>query len=69
MLFLPAGQAPTRDRKPSLSGPQILVASRVSEGGSGLAWLDMQGNKLHGQMWIGGAWTGATSLARDTGDQ
>ncbi|HEY3331810.1 MAG TPA: PA14 domain-containing protein [Capsulimonadaceae bacterium] len=68
VLFIPAGQAPVRDGKPSSSGPQMLVASKVSEGGSGLAWLDMNGNKLNGQMWIGGIWTGATHLARDTGD-
>ena len=32
-----------------------------------MAWLDLQGNKLHGQLWIGGVWTGATQLTRDEG--
>src|SRR5204863_9630578 len=25
------------------------------------------GNKVHGQLWIGGVWTGATQLTRDEG--
>ncbi|WP_321959796.1 hypothetical protein [Paraburkholderia sp. J69-1] len=46
----------------------MLVGSYVTEGGSGLAWLDMQGRKRWGQTWMGGVWTGATQLARDTGE-
>ena len=66
---IPAGGvAPTRDRQPSSSGGQVLVGSFISEGGSGLAWLDMDGHKLHGQEWVGGFWTAATHLARDEGD-
>ena len=69
VLFLPAGSAPERKGKPVSAGGQIVVGSHVSEGGSGVAWLDLKGNKLHGQMWIGGVWTGATQLARDGGDK
>jgi len=68
MLFVPAGVAPARDGKPSSSGGQILVGSFVSEGGSGLAWIDEEGHKLFGQMWLGGVWTGASHLAMDQGD-
>ena len=45
----------------------VLVGSYVSEGTAGLAWLDLEGHKLKGQTWIGGAWTGAQFLARDAG--
>ncbi len=65
ILFVPEGAAPKRS-KPSPGG-QIIVGSHVSEGGSGVAWLDLSGNKLHGQLWIGGVWTGATQLTRDEG--
>ena len=41
----------------------------MSEGGSGVAWLDLDGRKLHGQLWIGGVWTGATHFARDAGER
>lgn len=68
VLFVPAGVAPTRAGKPTSAGGQVLVGSHVSEGGSGLAWLDMDGRKLNGQMWLGGIWTGASFLARDEGD-
>ena len=66
--FIPAGQAP--DRGPGKGSPaQVLVGSFVAEGGSGLAWLNLDGKKLHGQMWIGGIWTGAQRLCRDMGDK
>jgi hypothetical protein len=65
ILFAPESAAPKRD-KPSPGG-QIIVGSYVSEGGSGVAWLDLDGNKIHGQLWIGGVWTGATQLTRDEG--
>lgn len=54
----PAGDTP---------GGQILVGSYVTEGGSGLAWLDLNGRKRYGQYWIGGVWTGAPYLAYDAG--
>ena len=48
-------------------GGKILAGSYVTEGGSGLAWLDMTGRKRYGQMWLGGVWTGAPFLAYDAG--
>jgi len=54
----PAGQCP---------GGAILAGCYVSEGGHGLAWLDLEGRKRFGQMWVGGVWTGASHLARDRG--
>ena len=68
VLFVPPGAAPEREGHPAPGG-QILVGSFVSEGGSGLAWLDTDGHKLHGQEWVGGVWTGATQLCRDEGDR
>ncbi len=68
VLFVPEKDAPKRAGK-SAPGGQIIVGSFVSEGGSGVAWLDLDGKKLHGQLWIGGVWTGATQLARDEGDK
>ncbi len=68
ILYLPPGQAPERAVAPSPAG-QLLVGSKVAEGGSGLAWIDaVSGRKLNGQMWVGGVWTGASHLARDVGD-
>ena len=68
VLFVPPGAAPDRPGHPAPGG-QVLVGSFVSEGGSGLAWLDAdEGRKVHGQLWIGGVWTGATALARDEGE-
>jgi len=66
ILWVPEKNAPLRGGK-SIAGGQILAGSWVSEGGSGLAWMDTQGNKLWGQGWVGGAWTGVTQLARDAG--
>ena len=68
VLFLPPGKAPERAGAPAASA-QVLVGSKVAEGGSGLAWIDAaSGRKLNGQMWVGGVWTGAARLARDVGD-
>ncbi|HUU32336.1 MAG TPA: hypothetical protein VMY69_09595, partial [Phycisphaerae bacterium] len=65
VCFIPAGQAPARGE--AGSPPQVLIGSFVAEGGSGLAWVDLDGRKLHGQMWVGGVWTGAELIARDYG--
>ncbi|MFM0013568.1 NHL repeat-containing protein [Paraburkholderia sediminicola] len=67
VLFVPPGAAPKRSDAPTASKGQILVGSYVSEGGSGLAWLDSSGRKVWGQLWLGGLWTGATQLGRDAG--
>lgn len=67
VLFVPENRAPVREGK-NAPGGQIIVGSFVSEGSSGVAWLDLNGHKLHGQLWIGGVWTGATHLTRDDGE-
>jgi hypothetical protein len=59
-LFLPGDKAPG-------GKPLIYLGSYVSEGGSGLAWVDLDGHKQGGRGWIGGTWTAAPYLARDTG--
>ena len=61
-LFVPASQAPG-------GKPLVYLGSYISEGGAGLAWVDLDGNKQGGRGWIGGAWTAAPFLARDTGTQ
>ncbi|MHA3772192.1 hypothetical protein ACXR0O_11715 [Verrucomicrobiota bacterium sgz303538] len=59
-LFIPGNRAPGGKQ-------QVLLGSAVSEGGAGLAWVDMEGHKLGGRGWIGGNWTAAPYLARDDG--
>ena len=49
--------------------PLVYLGSYVSEGGDGLAWVDLEGRKQGGVGWIGGAWTGAPYLACDTGSK
>ena len=61
-LFLPAGKAPG-------GKPLVYLGCWVAEGGSGLAWIDLDGNKLGGRPSVGGGWTGAQALARDEGAQ
>jgi hypothetical protein len=59
-LFVPADHAPGGQ-------PLVFLGSYVSEGGHGLAWVDLNGKKVGGRANVGGAWTGAPYLARDTG--
>ena len=66
VLFIPERDANRSPAAPSPGGC-ILAGSYVSEGGHGLAWLDLNGRKRYGQMWVGGVWTGASHLARDAG--
>ena len=66
VLFVPEEDANRSPAAPSPGG-MMLAGSYVSEGGHGLAWLDLNGRKRFGQMWIGGVWTGASHLARDDG--
>ena len=47
--------------------PMVYLGSAVSEGGAGLAWVDLDGKKIGGRGWIGGNWTAAPTLARDAG--
>ncbi len=58
--FVPAAQAPG-------GTPLVFIGSYVSEGGHGLAWVDLDGRKQGGRATVGGAWTGAQHLARDLG--
>ena len=51
-LFVPGDKAPGGQ-------PLVYLGSYISEGGAGLAWVDMDGHKRGGVGWIGGAWTGA----------
>ncbi len=60
-LFLPADQAPG-------GKPLVYLGSYVTEGGHGLAWVDLEGGKQGGRGWVGGNWTGAPYLARDVGE-
>ena len=59
-LFVPGDKTPN-------GKPMVYLGSYVSEGGDGLAWVDLDGRKQGGVGWIGGAWTGAPFLARDIG--
>lgn len=61
-LFLPAARAPG-------GIDQMLLANSVNEAAHGLAWVDLDGNKLAGQRHLGGHWTGASHLAYDHGDK
>jgi len=58
-LFVPPDKAPG-------GKPLVYLGCYVVEGGAGLAWVDLDGNKQGGRMWIGD-WTAAQFLARDTG--
>jgi len=59
-LFLPADKAPG-------GKPLVYLGSYVSEGGSGLAWVDLNGNKQGGRRNIGNSLMAAQVLARDDG--
>jgi len=61
-VFVPAETAPG-------GKPLVYLGSYVSEGGDGLAWVDLAGRKQGGVGWVGGTWTGAPFLARDAGPQ
>jgi len=51
----------------ALPDNEILIASFVAEAGDGLVWTNPEGKKLRALRWLGGHWTGASHLARDTG--
>jgi hypothetical protein len=59
-LFLPPDKAPS-------GKPLVYLGCYISEGGSGLAWVDLDGNKQGGRGWVGASWTAAQFLARDAG--
>ncbi len=60
VIFVPGEQSPT-------GAAMVYLGSAVSEGGAGLAWVDLEGKKIGGRGWIGGNWTAAPYLARDEG--
>ena len=47
-LFVPGDKAPG-------GRPLVYLGSYVSEGGDGLAWVDLEGRKQGGVGWVGGA--------------
>jgi len=59
-LFMPPDKAPG-------GKPLVYLGCWVAEGGAGLGWFDLNGVKQGGRAWVGGAWTAAQFLARDTG--
>jgi hypothetical protein len=59
-LFVPEKKSPT-------GKPLVYIGSYVSEGGHGLAWVNLDGTKVGGRGWVGGAWTAAPYLAFDAG--
>ena len=60
VVFVPADKTPE-------GKPMVYIGSAVSEGGAGLAWVDLDGKKIGGRGWIGGNWTAAPNLATDAG--
>jgi hypothetical protein len=59
-VFIPGDKAPGGQ-------PLVGIGAYVSEGGSAFSWVNLDGKKLGGRGWIGGAWTGAQYLAGDYG--
>ncbi len=59
-LFVPGDKAPG-------GKPLVYLGSYVSEGGDGLAWVDLEGRKQGGVGWIGGAWTERPTLPATPG--
>ena len=59
-LFVPPDKAPG-------GKPLVYLGSYISEGGAGMAWVDLDGHKEGGKGWVGGTWTGAPYMARDAG--
>ncbi|MGE9290403.1 MAG: hypothetical protein ACQKBT_05410 [Puniceicoccales bacterium] len=60
-LFIPAERAPD-------GVDTMLLTSTVAEAADGIAWVDLDGNKMAGQRWLAGVWTAASHLAYDSGD-
>jgi hypothetical protein len=61
-VLIPADRTPTGQ-------PLVAIGAAVSEGGSALSWVDLNGKKVGGRGWIGGVWTGASYLAADYGPE
>jgi hypothetical protein len=60
-LFVNGKQSPTGQ-------PAVYLGCYVTEGPDGMAWVDLDGNKLGGKRWVGGNWTAAPYLAKDAGE-
>ena len=58
--FVPATKSPTGQ-------PAMFLGCLLTEGPSGLAWVDLDGRKRGGKGWIGGNWTTAPYIAYDAG--
>ncbi len=61
-LFVPAERSPE-------GVDTMILSSSVAEAGHGLAWTDLDGNKVAGQRHLGGTWTAASHLAYDWGEK
>ncbi len=61
-VFVPATHSPTGE-------PSVFLGSYITEGPDGFAWVDLDGTKRGGMKWIGGNWTAAPHLGRDTGPE
>jgi DNA-binding beta-propeller fold protein YncE len=59
-LYLPGKLSPNHN-------PLMFLGCYISEGQDGFAWVDLNGKKLGGAGWIGGAWTVAPFIAADNG--
>jgi hypothetical protein len=66
-LFVPADKLPADKGMADAGKGLVFIGSYVSEGGAGLAWVDLAGKKRGGRGWVGGNWTAAPYLARDAG--
>ena len=60
-VYIPANRSPNGQ-------PAIYLGCYITEGPDGLAWLDLNGRKIGGKKWIGGAWTAAPFMAMDAGE-
>ncbi|WP_395737586.1 hypothetical protein [Prosthecobacter sp.] len=63
----PTSMAAIHPYKTADGKPLIMMGAQVAEGGHGLQWLREDGTKVGGQHWVGGTWTGAPTLAVDSG--
>jgi hypothetical protein len=62
VAFVPGSQS-------SNNLPTVFLGAYISEGPDGFIWTDLNGKKLGGKKWVGGAWTSAPFIARDAGEK
>lgn len=60
-LYVPTSHSPA-------GRPSVVLGCYITEGPDGIVWVDLNGNKLGGKKWLGGAWTAAPFLAKDEGE-